>query len=340
MNFQDTTESAAGDYTVRRFHPEDAPGVSACVRQVYGDTYIIHRELYEPAQIIQLNEMGQLISVVALDAAGQVVGHYGLERPDLGRIAESGEAMVLSEHRHHHLLERMRALLLEQARLAGLAGVYGLPVTNHTFSQKMYDHSDGHPCAVSLGITPRSFHNLPEPLTQRLSCLLYFEYLAKPPLVQVYAPELHHEILARIYAQFGLASRFLEPKPPTGPGSISVEYNADTACGFIRVRQTGGAAAAEVAAARRQLTAASKAEVVFLELPLADAGTPNLCRVAEAEGFFFAGVGPCFADGGDMLRLQVLNVELDTGLLKVDRPFARELLAYAEQERRRVSRRS
>ena len=74
-------------YTVRRLRAEDATGVAACVRRVYGDSYL-HRELYQPDQIIRLNETGELVSVVALDAGEQVVGHYALERPGLGAIAE------------------------------------------------------------------------------------------------------------------------------------------------------------------------------------------------------------------------------------------------------------
>ena len=50
-----------------------------CVRQVYGDSYIIHTELYHPEQIVDINRTGHLVSVVALEPEGRIVGHYALE---------------------------------------------------------------------------------------------------------------------------------------------------------------------------------------------------------------------------------------------------------------------
>jgi hypothetical protein len=75
-------ETTRTEYLVRRLCAGDAQGVAACVRRVYGDSYIIHTELYHPEQIVALNESGQLVSVVALDSANEIVGHYALERPD------------------------------------------------------------------------------------------------------------------------------------------------------------------------------------------------------------------------------------------------------------------
>jgi hypothetical protein len=75
-------KTLATEYTVRRLRAEDAEGVVDCVRRVYGDSYIIHTELYHPEEIVALNEVGRLVSVVALDDGGEIVGHYALERPD------------------------------------------------------------------------------------------------------------------------------------------------------------------------------------------------------------------------------------------------------------------
>jgi hypothetical protein len=50
------------------------------------------------------------------------------------------------------------------------------------------------------------------------------------------------------------------------------------------------------------------AEVVYLELPLGQPGTPAGCEAAEAERFLFSGVAPLYLDDGDALRLQYLGV--------------------------------
>jgi hypothetical protein len=322
-------------YTIRRLRPEDAAGVTACVRRVYGETYICHKELYDPEKILRLNQTGQLVSFVAVDGAGQVVGHYALERPDLGRVAETGEAMVLPEHQHHHLLERMRVALVEEARRLGLAGLFGQPVTNHVFSQKMYEHTPGHPCGVSLGDLPRTFHNLAEPLTQRLSCLLYFHYLQLPPAVVIHAPSRHLLMLRRIYEQFCLPLDLREPGAVPARGTLTVTHEPEEQAGLVRVRTAGADTAEAIRTAHRELRALG-AEVVFLELPLAQPGTPGLCAAAEAMGFFFCGVGPYHTPDGDVLRLQCLHVELDVALLQVANPFAGELVAYVAAERMRT----
>jgi serine/threonine-protein kinase RsbW len=327
--------SAGPGYTVRHLRPEDATGVTACVRRVYGDSYV-HEELYHPDQVIRLNQTGELVSVVALDAGGLVVGHYALERPGLGAIAEEGEALVLPEHRHRHLMEALRGLLEEQAHRLELTGLFGQAVTNHVFTQKVWERFDLQVCGLSLGAAPRSFQNLAQPLPQRMSLLLGFKYLRPPSRVAVYVPAQHQAICARIYDQFRVPVEFPEPESAEEPGQVLVKYLPKLQEGLIQVRRVGPETAAEVHRMRRSLCETSGVESIFLELPLAQVGTPELCQAVEQDGFFFSGIGPCFDADGDVLRLQFLNVELDIALLQLHGRFAQELATYVAQERDRV----
>jgi hypothetical protein len=107
--------------------------------------------------------------------------------------------------------------------------------------------------------------------------------------------------------------------------------------GEICVEVVGADTAAEIRRARQDLCAVAETDVVYLYLPLAQAGTPDLCADAEAEGFFFSGLGPRFLADGDALCLQyVPRRRLDAHRLQVASPFRRELLAYVEAERTRV----
>jgi hypothetical protein len=327
--------SAGPGYTVRRFRRDDAPGVIACVRRIYGDSYI-HPDLYHPDRLVRLNATGELVSLIALDAAETVVGHYGLERPDLGPVAEEGEAMVLPEHRHHHLMEALRALLEEEAHRLDLTGLFGRAVTNHVFSQIVQERYGLRPCGISLGASPRTMHNMAEALPQRMSLLLAFKYLRPPARVVAHAPPEHQAICARIYEQLGLRAEFAEPAAPKGAGQVAVHFLPEKQQALIRVGRAGADTAEQIRRARRDLGNDPAVEVVFLELPLAQAGTPGLCRAAQEEGFFFSGLGPCFAADGDVLRLQWLKVDLDVALLQIETPFGSELLAYVARERERV----
>jgi hypothetical protein len=320
--------------TIRRLDPVEAPGVTRLVTLVYEDSYY-PRDLYEPEQIVRLNEAGKLVSVVALNPAGDVVGHYALERPHLEAVAESSDAIVLMDYRHHNILEQMRVRLREEAVRDGLTGLVGYAVTNHTFTQKAEQHFGAHPCGVALGLWPRSFHNMPEPLTQRMSFAIYFNFLRPPGRVRHVATH-HHEIIARIYQQFDTAVDLREDAPAAGVGEIAVEYEGAVGTGTVRVRRVGADSAAAIQRACRDLCDGSGAKAIALELPLGQSGTAEVCRAAEAEGFFFSGLGPAFAGDDDALLLQLPREDIDVSLLQIDHPFTMDLLAYVDGERTRV----
>jgi hypothetical protein len=324
---------SVGGYRIRRFAPEHAHGIVRLVEAVYGDSYY-PRDLYDPQQIVRLNENEKLVSIVCLDAADNVIGHYALERPHPGPVAEASDAIVHPEHRHHHLMEQMRIVLRGEATRLGLTGLVGYPVTNHVFSQKAEEHFGAHPCAVTLGLWPKSFHNMPEALPQRMSFVVYFKYL-RPPDAVLHVATHHQDMVESIYRQFGVPVTFVDDGPATGAGEAEVEYEAAVQAGTIRVTRVGADTVAAVGRTRRQLVDAG-AEAVLLELPLAQVGAPEVCRAAEADGFFFAGVGPAFATDGDALLLQLVREPLDPTLLQIENPAAQDLLAYIAAEQVRL----
>lgn len=337
--------TAPAGYQVRPFRPDDAAGIVACFRKIYGDSYV-HPELYDERAICELNETGRLASFVSIGPCGSIVGHYGLERPNLGRIAETGEALVLPEHRHHALMESMRALLEERAREVGLAGLYGNVVTNHVFSQRVVERFGELPTAVNLGWSPRTFHNMAQDLAQRMSELIYFKHLAQPSEREVHLPERHRSWCLRIYELLGVPVR--ERRVPASDDAAAAsdaaassptmkhDVRPDLQRAVVRVESIGPETVAELRAAVASYQAEG-VEVIYVDLPLAHAGTPELCDDVEALGFFFGGLCPLFAETGDTLRLQWLGVELDETQIQIESPIARELLAYVAAERRRVS---
>lgn len=329
-----SSESAVENYAIRRFCSDDAAGVTRLVEGVYGDTYY-PRDLYTPDEIVQLNETEKLVSVVALDSARQVIGHYALERPDLGAVAEASDAIVAVEYRHHHLLEEMRPLLREQAKRIGLTGLVGYPVTNHLFSQKAEEHFGSDPCGVALGLWPRSFHNMPEPLPQRMSFVIYFDYVC-PAAHVVHVAARHRKMISRIYRQYGISIESCGTEPEVEKGDIVIEHEPEVQTATIRVRRAGADTAAAIREARDQLCDGSGVKAVTLELPLVQPEAAEVCRAAEEEGFFFSGLGPAFAADGDALLMQFIVEDLDLSLVQIENAFAKELLNYAGRERERV----
>lgn len=335
MNSPTSTESSASGYAVRRLGPGDADGVTRLVQSIYGDSYY-PRELYEPRKIVRMNEVGELVSVVALDLTGQVVGHYALERPNQSAVAEASDALVLPQHRHHHLMEEMRLLLREEGIRLGLAGLVGYPVTNHVFSQDAEEHFGSHPCGVALGLWPSTFHNMPEPIKQRMSFVIYFKFLRKPGQV-LHVATRHHELIARIYGQHDLTVELRADATADGMGEIALEHEEAVQTGTIHVRRVGTDTVAAIKRGLQDLCNNSGVKAVTLELPLSQPGTAQVCEAAEEAGFYFSGVGPAFAGDGDALLLQLVTEEVDLSLIQIDHPFANELLKYVGDERERVA---
>ena len=287
-----------------------------------------------------MNETGQLVSIVAIDQSGAVVGHLALERPELGPVAESGQAVVSPAHRGRHLLERLRSLAEEEARRIGLDGIVGYPVTTHVFSQRMEEKVGAVLCGVALGLIPQSaiFKDIAgEPAQQRISTMFYFKHMAPPRPTVVHAPPQHRAIIDRLYAAFGLTAEFREPAAAAGRGRVTVKLDHAWRFGDIHVDTAGSDTATEICRAKRDLVETAGVQVIYLFLPLAQPATPALCAAAEAEGFFWSGIGPRFAKDGDMLCLQYLESALDLDLVQVAGPAGRALLDYVAVERSRVT---
>src|SRR5688572_27611499 len=200
----DVPQAPEQHYTIRRLQPEEAIQVAQLIYRGYGYTYP-NPDVYSAERMVHLNETGELISVVAVDESGMLVGHYALERPDLGPVAEAGQAVVAPAHRGRQLLERMQACLIEEGQRLGLCGIYVQPVTAHTFTQRVQEHFGVRLCGVSLGVWPaldfKQFAEETHP--RRSSLLLYFKYLQPPPLATVHVPARHRAMVERIYANLG-----------------------------------------------------------------------------------------------------------------------------------------
>jgi anti-sigma regulatory factor (Ser/Thr protein kinase) len=328
-------------YVIRRMLPEDALRVCQCFFRTFGYSY--DEELYSPERLISLNRTGEMVSVVAVDEGSRVVvGHVALTRPHLSLVGERTHLVVAPEHRGQGLRERMGNFLESELNQLGVVGVYGLAVTTHTISQKASETRGMRICGISLGLgqeyqfkaikTAVRKRHIPlddgKKPSERESLAVYFKYLVPPPRTIVHAPPRHQDILRRVYANLQVPVEFREGEPATSQGLVTVSFQREESLGEIQVQKIGGDSMAEVRRARRDLCDIGGAEVVFLDLPLAQAGTPELCAGAEDDGFIFCGVQPYSAADGDYLHLVYLNVDLDLSNIQLFSPFGQELLAY------------
>ncbi len=136
----------------------EALALASAAWDLYG--YAYKDLLYYPEQVVRQVQTGQLLSWIATDEAGQVLGHYAMLRhgPD-DPLGEMGAAFVLPEARmagvFRQLSDRLHAdarhsgvrmagvfrqlsdRLHADARHSGVRALYSLSVTHHIATQKI-----------------------------------------------------------------------------------------------------------------------------------------------------------------------------------------------------------
>ncbi|MCE5334669.1 MAG: hypothetical protein LLG06_08745 [Desulfobacteraceae bacterium] len=91
-----TTRSAK--WVIDLFRPSDAPGVARLFRSYYGEGYPI-KAYTTPEKLIEENEAGRIISVVARTPDDDIVAHIAFYRiAPLGGLYEAGANLVRSEY--------------------------------------------------------------------------------------------------------------------------------------------------------------------------------------------------------------------------------------------------
>jgi GNAT superfamily N-acetyltransferase len=325
------------EYTIRRMQPDEAIQVSQLMYRAYGNTYF-NEDVYYPDRVAAHNASNSVLSFVAVGADGRLAGHYALERDEPGPVAEGGQAVVDPAHRGRGLLDRMKDAALDEARRLRLVGVFADAVTVHTMTQQSDVKHGAHLTCADLAIAPRNekFKNIAGDLPQRLSCVLFFQWLASPEPRMIFAPERHSPILTMIYDNLKCPVEFGTPAAATGHGTLTVKIDSGAACAFIRADELGADTAQLVRHAKREIIERSHAEAVYAELPLGDPGTPAVANELEAAGFGFLGVAPCFSIRGDVLRMAYLVEPLQREPIKTADPFTAELVEYALAEQARV----
>ena len=126
--------------------------------------------------------------------------------------------------------------------------------------------------------------------------------------------------------------RTLAPAGPvTGPTELDVAVDGPRSLAALEVASVGGDAASVIDHHRRQLCAAGT-DIVYAELPLGDPGTPAAVEGLRDRGFAYAGFVP-EQRGGDVLRMQYLDVVVDTDIIQLYTDDARRLLDLTLAER-------
>ena len=292
--------------------------------------------LYHPEATWAMVEAGRLHSVVAVDDDGEVVGHVAIELEHVtDPVGDFTLALTDPRYRGHHLLGRASDELAAIIAELGLRGSLAEAVTPHTITQRSRVDGGATETGVLVGFIPSSmtYRGFSEEVqgSSRQSAVLSYQPLGPAPARTVFLPEPYAEVMAERYEAMGLERPGGRRRAPAGATRLDVAVDRPRSLATLEVQRVGADAVDEIDRRRRALCAAGT-EVVYVELPLEDPGTPDVAEGLRDRGFAYAGFVPELRDV-DVLRLQYLDVEVDTGIIQLYSDDARRLLAFIEADR-------
>ncbi|MGF1470914.1 MAG: GNAT family N-acetyltransferase [Rubrobacteraceae bacterium] len=323
---------------IRMMRPEEAVFLSRCVYRSYGYSYD-WEDIYYPDRIQKLQESGLMRSCVAVTAEDEFVGHLAMrfEHPD-SPIAEAGQAVVNPRFRGHHLFERMKAFLVEEARKGGIYGLYSEATAIHPYSQKGNLKLGARETGFLLGYIPPtvSYKQIADDRARsRGSVALFYTRANKEPGRTVYPPARYQGVVGRIVELNGLRRTMGEvQESQRAPSSrVSVQVRQDHNIAFLKVIEPGEDLEELVRGRLRELRL-HRVDCVYADLPLSLPATQDDGERLSELGFFFGGVVPEGRDDGDVLRLQYLNnVEVSPEDVQSASDFGQELLGFIFAEK-------
>lgn len=291
----------------RLFQPQDALEIARCAYESYGYTYA-YEHIYYPERIRELNERGELISLVAT-CGEQVLGHVGLVKFEgVSGVYELGLAMTKQGYRGLHIFSTLAALVLAEARKRGIMAIFGQFVTTHIYSQKAPLRIGMRPTALLCAYVPSDidFRKIKKSMGQRSAVLVMTRVLAERGVVRIFVPQTHRPMLQRIYDEMGQAVEFAESDiVPAQLSETSLSINANMRMGKLFFQRMGVDIDQHL---RNHVMQARKEDVqmieAFVNMCLPDA--PGLIAAAERYGFAVVGVLPGALEG-DLLVLQYFN---------------------------------
>ena len=318
--------------------PQDAPGVAALFRLVYGDRYPV-QAYYHPDELIEANAKGEIISSVFRTKKGEIVGHNALfNSAPYGKVYESGAGLIHPQYRVGNLFRPMVQHGVEVgAPRFGVEVVFGEPVTNHRVSQRMVQNLDWVARAVEVELMPAETYDQEKSSQGRVTTILSFITIESRPQ-EVFVPARYQEQLDFCYQDMDDERQF-RPADQEIPPEIETRLD-------IQVFDFAGVARMAALAAGRDLVAIldqrekelaqERGVVVFqLWLNLSWPWIGRLVEELEGAGYFLGGVLPRWLDQ-DGLLMQKLLVEPDWDVPKLLPGRNTELYEMIKAEWQRV----
>lgn len=292
------------------FRPQDAPGVVALFKAVYGDGYPVNL-YYNAEALLRANESGQLISIVSRTQRCEIVGHISLfvSSPN-PKLFELGAGAVLPSYRRTaRLLTRMMSYGPQAAaERFGLEAVFGDPVCTHVYSQKICMGLGWVTHALELDLMPASLYNPAALPGDRVSATMDFITMVPMPHV-VYLPTVYNDIFHFLYE--GLDDdRVLETSDQPLPRNLTTRVTSKvyevSQLARLAVREIGDDWA-EAFVKEEEAALGQGSHVIQVWLPLIYPWIAPAVEFLRRRGYFLGGLMPRWFGHDGMLMQRLAN---------------------------------
>ncbi len=328
-----------GDFEIRMMRPEDAPGVIALYRAVYGDHYPIE-SMYDPAHIIDQHDKGIMYRAVISRRDGVLVAHQALFRTEdtYAGLYENGHGIVRDEYRGYGLNKDIMDYIYKVlAPAVGVEVIWGEAVAHHIFMQKSAMRMGVKESGLELDLMPADSYVKEGSASGRVAGVIVF-YVVREKLHTVFLPRQYEMLLRQVYAAAGLQREFAElPEHPAWKAGSRISHFYFPPAGVLRmtVYKAGEDAITRLQQIEQQYIEQGAA-IMQVYIPMGKDWSGQLAVILNQQGYFYAGMLPRWFDE-DGLMLQKILHEPNWADIQTYSELARDLLAFIRQDRLRVA---
>lgn len=333
MANENTIESGQS-FEVDLFRPEDAVGVAQLFQSVYGEGYPV-RTFLGPERLIEENASGRTISSVARTSGGDIVGHNALFNSAAHPgTYESGAGAVHALYRGGHGIFTQMANhgLRMAAAFPHVHAVFGEPVCNHVFSQRLMEKTGFALRALEVDLMPAAAYEKEASAFGRVAAFLSFRTFRPRPHA-IYLPDLYRDIFPFFYEGFDDKREFL-PAPPDfvaqGPSDIRLRIFPSAGVARIAVHEPGADFTVRMEEMEKGLRE-QKIQVIQVWLRLTCPGAGKATKTLKNQGFFLGGILPRWFDDDGLLMQKILKTP-DWGEIQVHGERAARILAIVKAD--------
>jgi anti-sigma regulatory factor (Ser/Thr protein kinase)/N-acetylglutamate synthase-like GNAT family acetyltransferase len=294
---------------IRDFESGDEESISRLIYNNYTCSY--YKSLfYYPKQIRNLNEKGEITSIVAQTKEGEIVGHFALVRIPDSNIAEIGVAVVHPEYKGRGIMNALLGRVQQRAKEMGLDAIFGEALMLHPFSQRANLHHGFGESALLLGIVPNTV-SLTDPnavrTQKRTAVLVGYKILNKRETRAIFVPEAYKNLVETIYANnhLKIETAKMKKRPPLNLISYELSEYTQTATLFIdRICSDF----THTVRHYLHLLYKKHVDMIYADINLMQCNrVDEAVKILKEEGFVFSGVLFFRKGSDDYLRLQMPN---------------------------------